>query len=263
MNPCLTDIELLREIFLEEKRPHWRLLAGRSTSGAKLAENFESDDLEASCELLIRRIEQYGAGTFNVVTFEPGKAATANSRGLQHPIKIGGELAGTSNSGSSTSFFMQFQQVLQFWELMNNRSSNDTDAAVAGAIADFQKDLEIQRLKWELQESRRPITKGQVIEKIMDRLPAIADRVFPGAGIAGTLGYDDGPDNQQSNQDSEESDQEEGAAFSIDRLFNTALAQEEQLQKMGVAYGANELYDRILKFSKSKPDQAKMLLNQL
>jgi hypothetical protein len=117
-------------------------------------------------------------------------------------------------------------------------------------------------LKQELKEAQQPTTRDKVIEKLFDRLPLIAERMFPGAGIAGTIGYDEETEGQEASEQTE-TNANSGGRVSVDQMINTAMATEVQLQALGITYGVNEFYDRILQFAKNKPEQAKMILGQL
>ena len=268
MTTYLNSLEDLQDAFLEEGRVYWRLYSGTGYNGAKRGDNDYDPrkedhgaitDLEASWDKLVRVLHRYGQGTFTVVLFD--KPGTINKRGIQHTIKLGSDIA-SPNMGMPTGSFMNFQNFMEFYNLINNQGTENVGGIVESAVLEVKKDLEIEKLKDRVKELEEGGPREKIIEEGIKRLPDILDRFFPGetkavaqAGILGTAGIPQDVDAPvESGQD-----QAVDGNFSIDQAVTACL----KIQELLPDHHVNNLLWKLANFIEDKPEQAQTLIGML
>jgi|GEM_PF-4463374 len=258
----ITDLDTLHDVFLAEKRVYWRLYAGgtvptRDTSTSKLrGANYEDCGLEESCSLLIDRLEQFGSGIFTVNLLKTPESN--NKQGMAIPVRlqtVKGSVSGPSNVGNS---FMQWMQLMQFVEERNGTSIGATIDAVRD---DMRKELEIERLKREIQELKNGGLKDQLARKVVDHIPTIVDKIFPRAtvpALGSTVEFLDSDKEVESDKIEEQGNFSKGE-LSIDQLVGAAMDIQETLPEFHV----NELLWKVAAFAKKDPQQMRQLIQML
>lgn len=254
----MLTIEALQEVFLEEKKPYWRLYSGRTTSGAKRGENTETQDVEESCDLLIRSIERYGNGVFTVAIGSGPKVQ--NSRCIQHTVKIedGASVAGTSNGAGKS--FSNLEQVFLLAERLNNQGAEGIGSVVESELDRFRMQIENERLKAEIKLLKKGTAKDRLIDGLVARSPQLLDRILgaPTQGIAGTIGFDE-PTMADTPETDDTPAQSDGVSFSFDQAILAIQAIAEALPNQN----PNQLLWKLAKFAQDDPVKAESLLTMM
>ncbi len=260
----ITDVDILHDIFMGEKRAYWRLYAGstiptRDTSTSKLrGANLEEASLEDSCSMLIERLEQFGQGVFTVALLTSPTAT--NKQAMAVPVKLQGV---KGSVGSPTTTFGSMMEVMQFMQYMEERNSPNIGATVEALREEVKKEMEIERLKRKIEELENGGVRDQMARKVIDHLPRIVDRIFPRANVpalAGTVEFlDSDTDTGVEKDEIEEQGNFVQGVLSIDQVVADAMTIQENLPDIPV----NLLLHKLAGFSSKDPEQVRQIYQML
>jgi hypothetical protein len=265
---------------MEEGCVYWRLYEGNAVTpkaARKRGENRDEVSLEESCDKLMARLEQYGAGTYTVVLLATPNLN--NAKGIHHTVSMGSAAMGNTASTGMNNSFMQMLEMMKF---MDQRSNSNVEAIVSGAMEEARKDFEIMRLRDKLKEAERGGPKDRMIDGLVKTLPALLPKMLGvRPSVLGTAGFGAAaaePPAEQvldftaaaENKPLEKSTPPAGAqegesetAFSIDQATNACLTIQAQLDGMGIQENINDLLWKIAKFFDQQPEQAPTVISIL
>ncbi|MEM9897141.1 MAG: hypothetical protein AAF789_12305 [Bacteroidota bacterium] len=239
----LKSIDSLQIIFMQDNQPYWRLYNGQSAKGGKIGENMEEGDLEGSFELLSRRIESYGTGSFCIYTMK--NANTANARCNVHLLRLGSvAVSGTESSPSMNNF----QQMITVMDYLNRRSNEDIAGVVEAMRDDAKKDLKIFKMKMEMQQMKNGSRFDRVFDKIAPHVPALLGVQPVQAGELGSIGFTE----ENSTPSQEQSVSGNASNVDLNKMLNLVV----RLGKVFPGYDPVSIFEQIVLFAEQDPEKA-------
>lgn len=243
----LSSIEDLHDVFVDDGKFLWRLYSGRTAKGSIIGFNKDDSNPETSWNKLEQRIMVYGNGYFSVATME--KYSTNNTAATIHHIKLGN---GQSEQRTTNSFGNNLADTLMLMRYMDERSNRNQptiDGMYNQISSQVKLEMENERLREKIKELERKSTASRVAEVAFTKLPRIIDHYFPDArGVAGELGYSDGPDGGEGKRERpREQPQKERYSDSVD--FNVLVNAAGMISREIPNVNVNELFAVLTKLA--------------
>ncbi len=259
----LKNIEALQTIFEKNQKMFWRAYTGLSMSAkSKIGEyDDESGDLESSWSDLEELLGLYGDGTFKIALMS--KKGTNNNGANIHTVKIGeGSSRSLSNSGGG-NISTQLENLIKLNQFLDNKSGDEVSGVYEGAKEEFQKDLEIYKMKMELKDLKKESALEKILGTCIEKLPFILNQ-FTGQPVSTALGSTGSSPKTKMGYDGRTTEEgpdpdQEVHEIDLNQLVNDA----NRMQDLFPEKNVNLLFHKLVNFCEKDPAQAKMLLSQL
>ena len=256
----LNTIDDLQDIFFEDKKYLWRLYSGRTAKGAIIGFNKDDDDPESSWDKLASRIMMYGSGFFSVAVME--KYATNNTQATIHVLKLGTGNSPQDNrmSGGFGSNLSDTLMLMRFMDERSNRNQPTIDGIADEITERLSLKFENEKLREEIKQLKKGGTTTRIAEIALTKIPNILEHYFPGQrGIAGEMGYHNGPDRKEEEHGQTEKENAPGSEYSDTVDFNVIVNAASIMNREIPEANVNELMACLCKLAismkKANPDR--------
>lgn len=260
-------------IFTKAAKPCWTLYKGASKGtqiGSFYPDVEEGDpDMTDSLVRLKELVETYGDGVYTVEC----KSRRTTSKGNDLHTFLHGEMPGKV-ADKVGNVIQTAHPAASFFSGLDGRYFMDQIATLQREVQAlqmqlWQKDMEIQRVKWESKTKKEVVSGTDRFMSILEANPALLEKgigLLSGQPVAiGTLKATKpippaAPVGQVADEDDEGEDFEY-APGNID--LNAMVLSAGIIQKSLPEQHVNDLLDRLADFIEANPDQARNLLNMM